>query len=138
MALLEINRNPSRRDLAWFGAVLLAFFIVIGLVIGRATHSELVRNVLWGVGGVLALAYYAVPVLRKPMFVGWMYAAYPLGYVISHVLLGLIYFAVVTPIGLLMRAVGHDPMERRFDRAAQTYWVPREPVSDVKRYFRQF
>ena len=138
MALLEINRNPSRRDLASFGAVLLVFFIVIGLVIGRATHSELVRNVFWSVGGVLALVYYAVPALRKPMFVGWMYAAYPLGYVISHVLLGLIYFAVVTPIGLIMRAVGHDPMERRFDRAARTYWVPREPVSDVKRYFRQF
>ena len=138
MALLEINRNPSRRDLAWFGAILFVFFIVIGGVIGRALGSDVTRNVLWGAGALLGLAYYAVPGLRRPMFVGWMYAAYPLGFVVSHVLLGLVYFGVVTPIGLLMRAVGHDPMTRRLDRSAPTYWVEREQVSDVKRYFRQF
>lgn len=138
MALLEINRNPSRRDLAWFGAVLFVFFLAIGGVIGRALGSEVVRNALWGVGSVLALLYYAVPAWRRPMFVGWMYAAYPVGLVVSHVLLGLVYFGVVTPIGLLMRVVGHDPMTRRFDRSAATYWVEREQVSDVKRYFRQF
>ena len=138
MALLEINRNPSRRDLTWFGLVLFLFFVVMGGVFGRALASDVARNGLWGAGAVLAAAYYAVPAWRRPMFVGWMYAAYPIGFVVSHVLLGLVYFGVVTPIGLLMRAVGHDPMTRRFDRAAATYWVKREPVTDVKRYFRQF
>lgn len=138
MALIEINRNPSRRDLAWFGAVLLLFLVVIGGVVGRALHSDVTRNVVWGAGAVLALTYYAVPPLRRPMFVGWMYAAYPIGWVVSHVLLGLVYFGVVTPIGLLMRAVGHDPMARRFDRSAPTYWIAREQVTDVRRYFRQF
>ena len=138
MALLEINRNPSRRDLAWFGAVLLLFFAVIGGVVGRALASDVARNVLWGAGAGLALVYYAVPALRRPMFVGWMYAAYPLGFIVSHLLLGLVYFGVVTPIGLLMRAVGHDPMARRFDRSAPTYWIAREQAPDVRRYFRQF
>ena len=138
MALLEINRNPSRRDLAWFGVVLMLFLAVVGAMIGRALHSDVARNVLWGAGIVFAIAYYAVPPLRRPMFVGWMYAAYPIGWGVSHVLLGLVYFGVVTPIGLLMRAVGHDPMARRFDRSAPTYWIARKPVTDVKRYFRQF
>lgn len=138
MALLEINRNPSRRDLAWFGVVLLLFFAVIGGVLGRALHSDAVRNVMWGAGTVLAVVYYAVPGLRRPMFVGWMYAAYPMGFVVSHLLLGLVYFGVVTPIGLLVRAVRHDPMARRFDRSAQTYWIAREQNQDVRRYFRQF
>lgn len=138
MALLEINRNPSRRDLAWFGAVLLLLFAVIGGVVGRTLTSDVARNALWGTGLVLALVYYAVPALRRPMFVGWMYAAYPIGFVVSHLLLALVYFGVVTPIGLLMRAVGHDPMTRRFDRSAPTYWIAREQVADVRRYFRQF
>ena len=138
MALLEINRNPSRRDLAWFGAVLLLFFVVIGGVIGRAFHSDDARRALWAAGTALAMVYYAVPALRRPMFVGWMYAAYPIGLVVSHLLLGLVYFGVVTPIGLLMRVVGHDPMTRRFDRSAPTYWIARRRDSDVKRYFRQF
>lgn len=138
MALLEINRNPSRRDLAWFGAVLLLFFLVGGGAIGRASHSDVARNILWGAGILAALVYYAAPSLRRPMFVGWMHAAYPLGFVVSHLLLGIVYFGVITPIGLLMRAVGHDPMTRRFDRSAPTYWVERGRVGDVKRYFQQF
>lgn len=138
MALIEINKNPSRRDLAWFGAVLFVFFVVIGGVLGRARASDVVRNGLWAAGGALALLYYAVPPLRRPMFVGWMYAAHPIGLVVSHVLLALVYFGVVTPIGLLMRALGHDPMTRRLDRSAATYWIEREQVSDVRRYFRQF
>ena len=138
MALLEINRNPSRRDLAWFGLVLFLFFLVIGGVLGRALASDVARYVAWAAGATLALAYYAVPGWRRPMFVGWMYAAYPIGFVMSHLLLGVVYFGVVTPIGLLMRAMGHDPMTRRFDRSATTYWVERQQVSDVKRYFRQF
>jgi hypothetical protein len=138
MALLEINRNPSRRDLAWFGLILLVFFVVVGAIAGRLAGSDLVRHVLWGAGVLLAAVYYVVPALRRPMFVGWMYAAYPIGYVISHVLLGVIYFGLVTPIGLILRAVSHDPMERRFDRAAPTYWSARERTPDVKTYFRQF
>ena len=138
MALLEINRNPSRRDLAWFGLVLFLFFLVIGGVLGRALASDVARYVAWAAGAILALAYYAVPGWRRPMFVGWMYAASPIGFVMSHLLLGVVYFGVVTPIGLLMRAMGHDPMTRRFDRSATTYWVERQQVSDVKRYFRQF
>jgi hypothetical protein len=138
MALLEINRNPSRRDLAWFGAGLLLFFLCVGAIAGRAMHAPVVRHTLWGIGAVLALVYYAVPATRRAMFVGWMVAAYPVGYVVSHLLLGLIYFGVVTPIGLAMRVVGYDPMCRRFDREAPTYWVRRASGADVTRYFRQF
>jgi len=136
--LIEINRNPSSRDLAWFGAVLLLFLMMVGAVLGRAVDSVFLRNVLWGAGGALALLYYAVPALRRPMFVGWMYAAYPVGLVVSHVLLGLVYFGVVTPIGLLMKAVRYDPLARRFDRSATTYWIARERTPGVRRYFRQF
>ena len=74
MALLEINRHPSRRDLAWFGIVLLLFFVVIGGVVGRALASHVARNVTWTAGAVLALVYYAVPAVRRPMFVGWRFA----------------------------------------------------------------
>jgi hypothetical protein len=67
-----------------------------------------------------------------------MYAAYPIGWVVSHVLLGLIYFGLLTPVGWLMKLFGYDPMERRFDRAAASYWVERERQTDAGRYFKQF
>jgi hypothetical protein len=67
-----------------------------------------------------------------------MYAAYPIGWVMSHVLLGIIYYGLFTPVGRLMRLFGYDPMERRFDGAAASYWVEREPIRDPSSYFRQF
>ena len=44
----------------------------------------------------------------------------------------------MTPIGLVMRAFGWDPMQRKLDPQATTYWLPRQQVTDVKRYYRQF
>ncbi|MEX0979180.1 MAG: SxtJ family membrane protein, partial [Pirellulales bacterium] len=69
---------------------------------------------------------------------GWMWAAFPIGWLVSHLLIAAIYFLLITPIALVMRAVGRDPLSRRFDRAAKTYWVPRRQDSDPARYFRQF
>ena len=69
---------------------------------------------------------------------GWMLAAVPIGWTISHLVLGIVFFAVVTPIGLLMRLLGRDPMDRRFDPNAKTYWAQRLPVGATDRYFRQF
>lgn len=138
MGLIELKTDASKKELAWFGLLLMAFMGLIGLIVWRATGSLYAPRYIWGAGVALAAVYYAVPPLRRPMFLGWMYAAYPIGWVVSHVLLGIIYFAILTPIGLLMRAVGYDPMERRFDRAASTYWVERERNTDPGRYLRQF
>jgi Saxitoxin biosynthesis operon protein SxtJ len=138
MSLIEFNRNPSRKDLAWFGLILLVLLAWIGLLAGRATHSPAVARAIWGLGIVAFVLYYAVPPLRKPMFVGWMYVTYPIGYVISHVLLGAIYFGLFTPAGWLLRLFGHDPMYRTFDRDASTHWVEREKREGPTSYFRQY
>jgi hypothetical protein len=59
--------------------------------------------------------------------------------VVSHVVLAIVYYLVVTPIGLVMRLVGYDAMKRRFDGEATTYWVHRpDNAADAKSYFRQF
>lgn len=138
MSLIQINRNPSRRGLAWFGAMLLAFFGMVGVLVRRASGSPSAAIYIWGAAVLAVVTYYAVPRLQRFVYLSWMYAAYPIGWVVSHVLLGIIYFGVFTPVGLVMRALGHDPMERRFDRQAASYWIKRESVSDPRRYFRQF
>lgn len=138
MSMIELKTDATKKELAWFGVLLAAFFGLVGLVVWRATGTPAISRYLWGAGIVLALVYYAVPPLRRPMFFGWMYAAYPIGWVVSHVILGLIFYAFLTPVGWLMRLFGYDPMERRFDRSAASYWVERERSADPARYFRQF
>jgi hypothetical protein len=138
MSLIELRTDPSRKELAWFGLLLLAFLGLIGLLVWSATGTLGASRYIWGAGLVLAAFYYAVPALRKSMFLGWMYAAYPIGWVVSHVLLAIIFFGLLTPIGLVLRAVGYDPMQRRLDRDAKSYWVRRDAQTDPARYFRQF
>lgn len=138
MSLIELRTEASKKELAWFGLLLLAFLGIVGIVVWRATGSLAGPRYVWGAGAALAALYYAVPPLRRPMFAGWMYMAYPIGWMVSHTLLAIIYFGLLTPIGLIMRAVGYDPMQRRYDRTAATYWVEREPQTEASRYFRQF
>lgn len=138
MGLIEINKNPSLRELRWFGVILLAFVGFVGVVLRFQFGLDTAAMAVWIAGGALAVAVLLVPPLRKPVYIGWMYAAFPIGWTISHLLLAFTYYLVLTPIGLIMRLVGHDPMTRRLDRAAKSYWVPHDPHGAPERYYRQF
>ena len=137
MAMMEINWNPSRKELRQFGFLCLLFFGGIGL--WRWYHAGLTLGVellaaAAIIGGVLGAV---APQLLKWIFVGWIIAVFPIGWTVSHLLLGFIYFFILTPIGFLLKAMGHDPMNRSFDRSAGTYWSTHEQAP-VARYFRQF
>lgn len=137
MAMIEINWNPPRRELRQFGLLCLAIFGAMAAYGYFTGGSVLITRALGGaavVGGVLGIL---APQALRPIFVGWMVAAFPIGWTISHLLLGAIFYCLLTPIGLLLRVLGTDPMQRSFDRGADTYWNPHEQA-EVKRYFRQF
>jgi len=70
----------------------------------------------------------------------WISLAVILGYFVSRILLTIIFFLVMLPTGLLMRLFAKDPMDRKLDPDAPTYWIKREEPSDtsVKRYEKQF
>lgn len=138
MAVIELKLDPSKKELKVFGAMLLAFFALVGGLVWWKFESRQAAQTIWTVGAVLTLVYFSLEPLRLYVYRGWMYAAYPIGWTVSHVLLGLIFYGVITPIGLIMRLLGRDPMQRGFEPNAATYWEPREQVADVKRYFRQF
>ncbi len=137
MALIEIH-HPSTRDIRVFGLVLALFFGFIGGLVWWKSGSLGTPKVLWMIGGVLAIIYYAVPRLRLVMYYGWIKLGYPVGWIISHLALLLFYYLVLTPIGLIMRAFGRDLMRRQFDRDASTYWDERNPDGHPARYFKQF
>ena len=138
MTVVELTTNPSPRDLRWFGRLLPVFVAVFGGVVWWRTESPTLGAAIWAVGGALSAGFALWPASRRRIYVAWMYAVYPIGWTVSHLLLGVIYFAVMTPIGLALRLCRRDPLERRFDRNAATYWVRHDPPSGVMRYLRQF
>ena len=68
----------------------------------------------------------------------WTLLFMPLAWSVSTLLLVLVYYLVLSPIGLVLRMFGRDPMHREFDRDATSYWVKRDNTVDPDRYFRQF
>ena len=139
MALLEINRDPDPKQLRWFTALWFpASFFIIGFLLYGRSADLLPAAIFWRIAVVvppLGLAFFR---LMGLVWIVWMTLVFPIGFVVSHVILLAIWWLVVTPIGLLMRLAGKDPMNRRFDRAAATYWEPYSPHGNKKRYFRQF
>lgn len=138
MSLIRIEHNPSRGQLALFGLVWLVVFSAIGLVFVLRDGSRPVAIASFVAAAAVPAIGWPFPRVMRWIYLGMAYLTLPIGYIVSHLLLAVVYYLVLTPIGLLMRMCGYDPMQRRFDRDAPSYWAPRQPKDDTKNYFRQF
>ena len=94
--------------------------------------------ILFACGIIGGLVTLALPHAGLRLYRAWMHAAQPIGWTIARVTLAIAYFLVITPIGLALRLAGRDPMQRRFDPTAPTYWQQRNKRSDPASYVRQF
>ena len=135
MSMIEVKKDFTRRELLCFGPL---FGLFVGVLAYLAIPNVTTRYVVWGVGAVVIAIYYAIPSLQRSFYRGWIYAVMPIGWVISHVLLASIYYLILTPIGIAMRVCGYDPMHRRFDREAKSYWIARDSSPRSDRYFKQY
>src|SRR5436305_1298830 len=136
MALLEIRWRPSVRELRQFGAMLA---ICLGGLAGYNYASD--RTLLAClIGGTVAAGLLAAirPGWLRPIYVGWMCLVFPIGWMVSHLLLGGVFFLLLTPLGCLLRGFGYDPLRRRPPPEQDSYWEVRDERHDSRRYFRQF
>lgn len=79
------------------------------------------------IAALFAVAGLVAPGVLRPLERAWMTLAGWLSVGMTYVVLTLAYFLVVTPLGLLRRLGGRDPLHLRLDRNAKTYWLPVEP-----------
>lgn len=79
-------------------------------------------------GPSLLLGALVYPRALAPVERGWSLLAHALGFVNTRILLALVFFVVLAPIALVMRAIGKDPLDRRRDRRLPTYWRTRDPA----------
>ena len=138
MKLIQIDHHPSSRQLNVFGILWLLFFSAIGGILIKSGSSVLTATIVWCIAMVVPAMGWVVPGFMRIVYVGMAYMAYPIGFVVSHLIMVIVYYLVLTPIGLAMRLFGHDPMNRHFDGSTDTYWCSREQDDSLNAYFRQF
>ena len=137
--MLEINWNPSHRELRQFAGIWLpAFAVLVGMVLVYRGGSYRGPIVICSVAALIAGVGLASPRLVRPVFVGWTLAAYPIGWSVSHIVLGAIYYGLFTLVGLTMRVLRYDALQRRQNRPVSTHWIARREPVESSRYFRQF
>ena len=80
----------------------------------------------------------ALPRVAEPAYLALTVSTFPIGWCVSIAVLALLYYVVLTPLGLAFRLAGRDPLDRRRRDGVSTYWKPRRPASDPRRYYQQF
>ena len=120
-----MERRPAGSSDRAFGFVFAGFFAIVGLL-PLWSRGE-VRA--WALFISLAFALYAiaVPHVLAPLNRAWTAFGEVLHHIVSPIALGILYYGVVTPTGLLMRLAGKDPLRLRPDPAARSYWIERQP-----------
>ena len=119
------------------GLTLGVVLILIALLLWYLGKSSFTYFSITG-GLFVILAIVAIPVLR-PFHKLWMMLALLMGFVMSRVILTLLYYLVLTPIGLLAKIVGKKFMPLGFDKNASTFWEKRNLAAKQQiDYDRQF
>lgn len=138
--MLEEIRNirTGKSDLRRFG---ITFAIITGLIgalfIWRARQGYLL---LLSLSALFLLLGLALPVVLKPVYKAWMTLAILMGWVMTRVILTLLFFAVVTPTGVFARLIGHRFLDTEFRRnMKESYWIPKKTADKTKAHYeRQF
>jgi hypothetical protein len=131
-----MTHKTTRQQLRSFGLLVGGIFGLIGLwpMVWRHQSPR-----MWAVtlAVILVVPALVAPRMLSPAHRAWMKLAEVLAWINTRILLGLVFFVVVTPIGLVMRLLGRDPMRRRLEPSTESYrmrCVPR-PGTHMMRQF---
>jgi Saxitoxin biosynthesis operon protein SxtJ len=129
--------STSHSTLRQFAALCL-------LIFGGLACWEYFRYNQWrlplifaGLAAVLGFGGLVWPRGIRPVFVTAMALTMPIGWVVSRVLLGVLFFGLFTPVGLFFKLIGRDALCRRYAPEQASYWEPKPGATDVRSYLRQ-
>jgi hypothetical protein len=126
----EIKSSSDRR----FGFVFACFFLLLS---GLSIYSGHGRWMVWlPLAAVFGVIAYLQPRLLAPLNRLWTQFGLILNRIVSPLVLGMIFYGSIVPIGYLMRITGKDPLHRSFEPASGSYWILREPPGPVAGTFK--
>jgi polyferredoxin len=136
MTWADTFRAPSNRTLREFAAGLALVLVVVSWLAWHHGHDA---RAVAGIGAIVLLGVIAArwPAALRPVFIAASVVAFPIGWAVSTMALTVLFYAVVTPIGLVARALGRDRLLIRRSASRASYWRPK-PGRTVKSYYRQF
>jgi hypothetical protein len=146
--MIDVDWKPSDRILRQFGFVsLLVFSLLGGYVLWRGSlfgfdlgsAAQTVSIVLWIVAGTSLLFSLCWPRANRPLYIALVALTFPIGLVVSFGIMMILFYLVITPLGLVMRLLGKRPLQVKWKNDGSTYWTQRSSERrGPERYFSQF
>lgn len=135
MSLIQINLDPSQRQLKQFALLSAVMFPGLAWLWGGGVNTVLTCGII---GAALAVFSFVLPQVVKPVFVGLSLLLTPIGLVLGEVFMFLAYYSTFLPIGLCFKLIGRDRLQRKIDRSCETYWMDKKTPTSPERYFQQY
>ena len=131
------NIKEDKTTIRKFGLTVGTVLLLVGIVLYLTGKSSSV--VFGGIGFLLILFGLILPSILKPLNKIWMTLAVILGWFMSRLILFILFYIVITPIGFILRMAGKDFLNLRTDKNSDSYWEKREKtVKEKIDYERQF
>jgi hypothetical protein len=132
-AIKRLDTSPEKiRD---FGITFLVVFAIIGGILLYKGRS--VGYAGFGVGVLFAVLGKWAPGSLKAFYRAWMALSLVIGFFMSRLILCMLYYCVLTPIGIIMRLLGKDLLDQRWDKETQSYWIEKEKKAFDKEQYRK-
>lgn len=139
MALVSLNLKPSDKQLREFGEISLCMCNVVGLLLMWLFGMSVKAFIVFCICGVAVFAASRISIkLVKPVYVSLIAATFPIGWVVSHAVMAIFYYVIITGVGLVFKLLKRDPLHRAYDPQAASYWIAYRHNRKPKDYFHQF
>jgi hypothetical protein len=129
---------PSKRDLNMLAMLFLVIPGTIGgyMIVWKGNQA----GWIWLAVGILACSLRLLPKVFVLVHCLWIAFAIVIGYFVSRIILTAVFCLIITPMALVMRILGKDPMDRAWDRNETSYWKQKHQEEDksLQRYEKQF
>ena len=132
-----INIKSSSKDLRSFGITFSIISLIIASFLYFSNALELFKIFAY-IGLVFIVLGYIIPIALKPLYFVWMIIAIILGWVMTRVILSIVFYLVITPIGIITRILGEDFLSLK-NSETKSYWNNRDSIIENNQdYEKQF
>jgi len=138
MNLIDFPRNPTSRVLRQFAAAWLVILSAVGAQQYFLKHHPVAGLVIFGVAIVAGVIGLIKPGTIRWLFIGASAVAYPIGWVVSQLVVAIMFYLLITPLAIVFRLCGRDVLLRKSALNRTSFWLPKKTPEDVRSYFRQY
>ncbi len=133
----QIVINQDKKEFRKFGVTIGLFLVIVGLFLFFRKNDHAVTVGIIGIG-FLGIGL-VLPIILRPFFILWMSLAAVMGFIMTRVILSLVFYLIFTPVGLVLRLLRKDLLNRKIEPDRQSYWELRledgyDPKNSEKQY----